>query len=1250
LDTIPLILKSEAKQIARKELHRRYNTPNLYNLGRTALVFFQGQYQQDSVKEIRLTYRINLQSGDDPWSVFVDVKNSDVIGFRKYSTEVSNCQYAKGVEKPQNINLMYYNNLPHFNTNPKTITTEYCDFGGTSCEKYHLKTNVGNHLLQVYYRDNQVTDVATNYNIDMEWAPSNHHISPVVNFTVQPTSGSSFADGTVKIDIAGDSGATYNGDLTGVSGSTHTNLGVGFKRLFIDKSTNGCNYVEHLAIGTVNGPTVTSNVIHTDCHTLGDIELNITPSPSSSSIDIEWRGPISSTSPQTPFNINNPVRLSDLVNPGSIVYLPAGNYAIIVREFGGTDTHRTAINVRIEAPSASCNQELKTAQTAYWCMEQAHDFFSTNTPIYLNASNTTTVNVNNVAVGLVSQNINNFTGEPHSLEVVIRPQTEPFPSTQAGTVTDIFDKSKIKITMGEGNASLDDSWVSLDISAHEYTHAVNFNNVNLGAGIVGTTDDESPMLMEGFSDIFGVLIEATIKPIDWEVGENVVTPSEQNIRSLINPKSPGVSGKKKPKVYKGEYWCSTSNNICNDNIKHHNSTVLSHWFYLLSVGSGGTKTVDDCPSPTNCPNSNAPNKGENYNLTGIGVDKAAQIAYVTFVDKSRLSSTSNFQNACDQSLLVAEQMYGACSFEYIETANAWFAVGMVKSDITCEGYLGATVQLEYEEDCDETNGELELEVTILSGAPPFDYELLDGTTGTINDLNTPTTIAIPYLQFVDEYEVTITDTNGDESIITAPYNCFCSLDLDCAQIVNPCLPVPGTDQELMSVTVDVSGLPFSDAYTISTSNGSNLVFNDGGFIHIDILIDPATNPSGEVTLSIIDEHGCSTAELTTDCGGCMPTSSEGNWGTGSSDGLPPVFTNQNQSTLNACVGEEICIDYYIDDINYPISIISDNDSFVQTAISNGPNAEGRLCWTPTLEDVGTVDVTLTAIEYSNTALYATHTYSVTVECGNQCPACPSCFQLYGFEVTDVTLDCNGNVVEAGSIFIDSYPEDCPITVSHNGIIANPVTGLTEGTYSNIEITKDNGETLMAIPITVESQQMSGEEIITEVSTNRSYFNNSTDYCTGSIQLAAFSENGSGEYGYQWADCSNCNTTNRSKLCGGTYTVTITDLVTGCLKTQDIVVPLKVGIRYIDQALDYFGIYSTVFDANVTISYTVNTDVPITLSIYDLNGSPITTIKENEWSRRGSHKIRLDTDYLYQGTYLFIIKTPYEMKTVLGFKQ
>jgi bacillolysin len=58
---------------------------------------------------------------------------------------------------------------------------------------------------------------------------------------------------------------------------------------------------------------------------------------------------------------------------------------------------------------------------------------------------------------------------------------------------------------------------------------------------------------------------------------------------------------------------------------HYNSGVLNYWFYLLSQGGAGTN-----------------DKGNAFTVTGIGIDKAARIAYLT---EQLLSPTSNFASA-----------------------------------------------------------------------------------------------------------------------------------------------------------------------------------------------------------------------------------------------------------------------------------------------------------------------------------------------------------------------------------------------------------------------------------------------------------------------------------------------------------------------------------------------------------------------------------------------------------------------------
>ena len=67
-------------------------------------------------------------------------------------------------------------------------------------------------------------------------------------------------------------------------------------------------------------------------------------------------------------------------------------------------------------------------------------------------------------------------------------------------------------------------------------------------------------------------------------------------------------------------------------------------------------------------------KGFAYNVTAIGLDKAAAIAYRTLT--TYLSSSSTFLNARTYSLQAAADLYGAGSAEVTQVTNAWNAVGV----------------------------------------------------------------------------------------------------------------------------------------------------------------------------------------------------------------------------------------------------------------------------------------------------------------------------------------------------------------------------------------------------------------------------------------------------------------------------------------------------------------------------------------------------------------------------------------------
>ncbi|WP_460560113.1 M4 family metallopeptidase [Ferruginibacter profundus] len=208
-----------------------------------------------------------------------------------------------------------------------------------------------------------------------------------------------------------------------------------------------------------------------------------------------------------------------------------------------------------------------------------------------------------------------------------------------------------RMTYGDGGTSGSTTYTpltALDVCGHEITHGVTERTSNL------VYSKESGAMNEGFSDIFGTAIEFYAKGTggNWLIGENIGAA----FRNMANPNQFS-----QPDTYGGTYWvnttsCTPSNN--NDQCGvHTNSGVLNFWFYLLSQGGSGTNDI-----------------GSAYTVTGIGIDKAAAIAYRT--NTTYLISTSTYANARTYAIQSAIDLYGAGSAEVIATTNAWYAVGI----------------------------------------------------------------------------------------------------------------------------------------------------------------------------------------------------------------------------------------------------------------------------------------------------------------------------------------------------------------------------------------------------------------------------------------------------------------------------------------------------------------------------------------------------------------------------------------------
>lgn len=210
-----------------------------------------------------------------------------------------------------------------------------------------------------------------------------------------------------------------------------------------------------------------------------------------------------------------------------------------------------------------------------------------------------------------------------------------------------------RMTYGDGSSSTNGGkpLTAIDVCGHEIAHGMTSKTANL------VYQRESGALNEGFSDIFGNSIERWARPTQasWTLGEDF----SYVIRDMANPNAYG-----QPDTYLGTYWKATTTSGCaspsqaNDYCGvHTNSGVLNFWYYLLVTGGSGTN-----------------DKGFAYNVSGIGLDKAAAIAYRTLT--TYLISTSTYANARTYSLQAAADLYGAGSNEVTQVTNAWNAVGV----------------------------------------------------------------------------------------------------------------------------------------------------------------------------------------------------------------------------------------------------------------------------------------------------------------------------------------------------------------------------------------------------------------------------------------------------------------------------------------------------------------------------------------------------------------------------------------------
>ena len=190
---------------------------------------------------------------------------------------------------------------------------------------------------------------------------------------------------------------------------------------------------------------------------------------------------------------------------------------------------------------------------------------------------------------------------------------------------------------------------SLDIVAHELTHAVTQHSIKGGLGErrTGQTVElvgEAGALNESFSDVFASLAKQwhgkqDVHQANWLVGEGILAPElGRAVRSLKDPGNPAHT-------YDDDNQARDMGGFVPGGDVHQNSGIPNHAFYLAAQAMGGHAW-----------------------------ERAGRIWYQAM---RGLKARSGFRDAALASVQAADTLFGASSAEQKAVAAAWRKVGVL---------------------------------------------------------------------------------------------------------------------------------------------------------------------------------------------------------------------------------------------------------------------------------------------------------------------------------------------------------------------------------------------------------------------------------------------------------------------------------------------------------------------------------------------------------------------------------------------
>ena len=204
---------------------------------------------------------------------------------------------------------------------------------------------------------------------------------------------------------------------------------------------------------------------------------------------------------------------------------------------------------------------------AYWGGEKVYQYFQTN-------------------------NINSYDNMGSELEIVVHDyDTDEFGNPFAFSGARWSEEYK-KLFLGDGKEGENTPMGTLDIIAHEYTHAVLNNHYKIVDNVA--VEPESGGIHEGLADIMSVLVRQNTadfsEPIEWkwQIGDLIQigdgSADTDFPRKLHNPHD-----QENPQAMYYGSDVFESEELWNENKKYDMAGVLAYWFYLLTEGGVGIK-------------------------------------------------------------------------------------------------------------------------------------------------------------------------------------------------------------------------------------------------------------------------------------------------------------------------------------------------------------------------------------------------------------------------------------------------------------------------------------------------------------------------------------------------------------------------------------------------------------------------------------------------------------------------------------